>query len=288
MKAPYQQQQKKQPQPQPQHDRFDNYLSDGSNDLYYTDAILKLTEGHSDTVFATGKTAIHKNDRKYLHRNIMTTPEQQEPASLLFEQSYSTRSARPSWGTIGRRLSMGNTNSRLNQAPVGTSAVTRRAGISFSTSRSEAKGNSDNSNTKTRVSWIGAIKTRIRGHRHRGISDDTSDMTPIVRDYIRDIEAKDCQAQESSLPIEVVPEPYYPRLRSQPSLCQSNKTPITADNTTFAADADNESSRQLRETIPPRQYQPSRRLQFLLPNSSVAHASSYNALKDREDCEVAA
>ncbi|KAJ1899279.1 hypothetical protein LPJ66_002211 [Kickxella alabastrina] len=287
MKAPYQQQQKK--QPQPQHDSFDNYLSDGSNDLYYTDAILELTEGHSDTAFATGKTAIPKNDRKYLHRNIMTTPEQQTPASLPFEQSYSTRSTRPSWGTIGRRLSMGNTNSRLNQAPVGAPAVTKKAGTSFSTSHSEAKGNSDNSNTKTRVSWIGAIKTRIRGHRHRGISDDTSDMTPIVRDYIWDIEAKDCQAQESSLPTEVVPESYYPRLRSQPSLCQSNKTPITADNITFAADADNESSRQLRATTPPRQYQPSRRLQFLLPNrNSVAHASSYNALKDREDCEVAA
>ncbi|KAJ2387387.1 hypothetical protein GGI05_004097, partial [Coemansia sp. RSA 2603] len=248
---------------------FDGYLSDGDENLTQN----RVTPSHSTQ---TGADAQERGVRRYLTRNVMSTPEPPEPSALsqpVHDQQAASKRNMPSLGALGRRLSMS----------IG------RPSFSRAHDRGESLLGADPLplRTKSRMSWIGSIRRKIRGPGRRdSLLDDMAHVEEdgVVAECCADGVSGD--TQEEAAAEKGAKTPPYPRLRSQPSLCRSSRT-ANAEDVAFVPDTDNLSGKKLRSVTPVSLHQAKRRSQFLLPDSTGSstcspRVSSYNALKARE------
>ncbi|KAJ2780352.1 hypothetical protein GGI15_003574 [Coemansia interrupta] len=245
---------------------FDEYLSDG--DGSHTPS--QETPAKADDAHGRGA-------RRYLTRNVMSTPEPPEPSALRPPPPgahVASKPGIPSLGALGRRLSMS----------IG------RPSLSRPHSRGESLLGADPSKLKSRLSWIGSIRRKIRGHGRRdSILDSTAraEEEDVVDEACAESVAGDAQDEGAAPGKDAVTPPPYPRLRSQPSLCRSSRT-ANAEDVAFVPDTDNPAAKKPRTPPAAPLRQAKRRSHFLLPDSSVAsttcspRVSSYNALKARE------
>ncbi|KAJ1724474.1 hypothetical protein LPJ53_001244 [Coemansia erecta] len=257
---------------------FDGYLSDGDG---------SHTQGQeTPNRDAQATTDAHRRGaRRYLTRNVMSTPEAPEPSALpqpALDHRPSTKPNIPSLGALGRRLSMS----------IG------RPSFSRTHDRGEALLDADPapSRLRSRMSWIGSIRRKIRGPGRRdslldnmaGVEED-GEEDATVAETCADVVAGDKRGEGAS-PEKGAATPPYPRLRSQPSLCRSSRT-ANADDVAFVPDTDNLAGKKVRAATPVSLHQAKRRSQFLLPDSTGSstcspRVSSYNALKAREYTNV--
>ncbi|KAJ2815412.1 hypothetical protein GGI24_006055, partial [Coemansia furcata] len=139
--------------------KFDSYLSDdGSQESERTDMVREITP---------------TSRRKYLSRHVAT-----ELESVPVAPEWGG-GARPTWSTLGRRLSMSAGN-RFARAPTEVPSTARATGASLSVHRPHF----DEAPKTRRMSWIGTIKRKLAGRRHRRGDQDTA---PITRDSFEDL-----------------------------------------------------------------------------------------------------
>ncbi|KAJ1648503.1 hypothetical protein J3B02_000152 [Coemansia erecta] len=247
---------------------FDGYLSDASDEMHPLRPLAPQQQPLPDKDSRDG--------RKYLQRNVMATPEQPEPSALPKGETSPPpppRPSRSSFNVLSRRLSLGTNRSVFTRSRSETNTMPRKSGSFFATNNASASHNAWQKSTRSRVSWLGTIKMRIKGERHTAsISGDVADTEPIAKEYLRDEGLHEKGAPDAALaPAEKdLSMPRYPRLRSQPSLCKSSKRVSKTDDVSFVPDTENLDTKRLSTNNTPRtfQRQPSKKSPFLLPDSS--------------------
>ncbi|KAJ2238261.1 hypothetical protein IWW45_000272 [Coemansia sp. RSA 485] len=255
---------------------FDGYLSDASDEMRFLHPQVPR------------QPPMEGSSRKYLHRNVMVTPEQPEPSTLptIENSTMSKPSSRSSFSVLSRRLSLGTNMPIFARARSETNTMARKSGTFFAATNKDTGHGAWQKNAKSRISWLGTIKMRIKGGRHTGnMSDDVADTEPIAQEYLRDEEDphEDVYQDAAALaPEKDLSMPRYPRLRSQPSLCKTARRVSNADDVSFVPDTDNLGGKRPQANTPsPFQRQSARKSPFLLPDSnSSARFSSYSSLKE--------
>ncbi|KAJ2320593.1 hypothetical protein IWW52_001273 [Coemansia sp. RSA 2704] len=188
---------------------------------------------------------------------------------------------RQSLRALGRRLSLSLVSS---SSPSRLRANAQPATRTNTLSSVDYTGSRWSLQPRPRTSWLDSIKMRIKGSHRRQQHQSAEAAMPIVAPYSEECGELDAGHDEDmSIRPEPAPTSQYPRLRSQPSLCQTpaaDCSPIQArSEVSFVPDTDNTPD-HLRVRAPPRQPQRQpRNSRFLLPHRlSIASYSQYRII----------
>ncbi|KAI9506882.1 hypothetical protein BX070DRAFT_249711 [Coemansia spiralis] len=283
---------------------FEGYLSDASENA-------SLPPNRNNTVHGGFIHEDCQNVRRYLNTRIADAPGwTADPATLARNQitledtfisigssgsgntssrGCSTGTNRQSWTMLGRRLSLKSTivGGALTRSKAPDTTPTSQTSEQILHSLQRANGMQPPS-TRRRTSWFGSIKQRVKSHRSK--HDNDAETMPIAIEFDNNYE--DCSGignfnnrldYDAELAEDLVTNresrrfsysvPCYPRLRSQPSLCSSNRDTADGsprcnrDDVAFVPDTDNIDGAHFPASTPPRGQQSwtVRKPQFMLP-----------------------
>ncbi|KAJ2724295.1 hypothetical protein GGI07_002068 [Coemansia sp. Benny D115] len=276
---------------------FEGYLSDESDSVPSKFNHPEANRANVDVTSAQVTSGAQPTQtRRYLHHRITATPVQPESSLPKLDRSFTTKSnSRPSWSALGRRLSLSTGPNRFSRSHSSAAVSDRRVRNSFGFYRSngatELTTPELKPTTSSGPSWFGTLKMKLKGNRKTAPVLDPVDTVPIT---IVNLHEDENDEQFQGLANDDTGSPTrnssskalgypYPRLRSQPSLCRSNRTSSNNNNddVVFVPDIENMNGKSAQPTTPSHPYRTSKKSLFLLPSrSNITQESGLSALKD--------